>query len=740
MKHEVAEKAAERVEPKKRATVSVALIVRDEAGTLQPCLESIKNLVDEIVVLVDDRTTDNSFEIAKQYATFVEEFTWKDDFAGARNKAISYCTSEWILIMDGHEVLHPKSYPVLTNVLERVLPGGDLASTGRFDAFVYMDPKGIDIDHMVPKTFFLQPRLFLREKYHYKGRVHNYIVANDEEVKKRDIRPVNELVFVHHRSEEQDAFRKAERRENNIRILQEDVKEDPKNPRPYFYIAQTYYEVDEYDKALVAYQQYLDRSRWKPERAHALLMMATIYAEKKEYVTAIDCCMKGIEEDWERPELYLTLGDIAYDRKDFYQAQHWYSAAKEMKPPMNGMFLHGAAYTYAPYVKLAKLASTVGEWMEALQNAEKALELGADEPDMTEKMLVWKTHLGLKPGCTNVALYDENNEFTFLQGIRTRLSEGKYNVATSVNYDLEQAKWADIIWIEWCARNVTGMALLPKPEHQKWVVRLHGYEVFSKSRITTINWSKIDVLIFVADHVRKKFMEKYWIADSVKVLTIPNGVDIKRWSFAKREYSSSKNIGVIGILTEKKGPLLLAKVIRHFAKRHSEWKFLLRLDVLNDPDVNEQVLQYELRDLDNWEWVPRQASLNAWMEDLKFLISTSVLESFSYVVAEAMAKGIKPLIHDFQGSRELWPEELIWRDISELDALLDSSYRSDAYRQWVQDHYSLDMQMQRIDTLFQELVAPKKEVPKIPEMSPRGGSGMKTVDGVQMISDPGNRG
>ncbi|MHA1882471.1 MAG: glycosyltransferase [Candidatus Thorarchaeota archaeon] len=691
----------------KKASVSAALIVRNEAKTLEMCLKSIRDYVEEIVVLVDNRTTDQSYEIATRLADKVQYFKWHDDFAGARNEAIALCSHEWILIMDGHEVLHPKSGQILENLKGRVVEGGDLETTGRFDAFVYMDPKGKDADHLIPTSFFLQPRLFRKEAFRYRGRIHNFLEPTSEKAKEYAIRPVNELVFLHSRPEELSELRKQERREINIRILKEEIEKDPDYARAYFYLAQTYYEAEMYDDALETYQKYIEKSSWDAEKAHAYLMMATIYAEMKQFEEARECCYKGIGLDWGRAEFYLTLGDIAYEEKDFYQAQHWYTSAKDKKPPMNGLFLHGASYTYAPYVKLAKLYSTVGEWMDALTSARTALELGADEPDMVQKMPLWEKYLGLKEDAKNVLFFDENNSFTFLNGITARLS-GKYNVATASAYDPTHAYWANYLWVEWCANGAAQITTLQKPKHQKWIIRLHGYEIFSPHRIDSTDWSKVDALVFVADHIRKRFNERYWLPKNVKIVTIPNGVDVDRWDFAKREYSSSKNIGIIGILSEKKGPLLLAKVIRYFAKAHPEYKFLLRLDVLNSPDVNEGMLKYELRDLDNWEWVPRQESLNTWMEDLKYLLSTSILESFSYVIAEAMAKGIKPLIHDFFGSRDLWPENLIWRDLEELDALLDQPYESDAYRQWVKERYSLDTQVQRIEQLFADLKGEEK--------------------------------
>ena len=689
------------VENKKRAAVSVALIVRDEADTLNPCLKSVRDVVDEIVVFVDDRTMDKSFEVAKKYADVVEYFKWTDNFAAARNAVIKKCSKEWILVMDGHEVLHPKSKQVLTNLLERVLPQKDLHDTGMFSAFIYMNPSGkSSIEEMIPETFFLQPRLFRNNgDYVYTGRVHNWLVTR--EGSKFAKRPVNELVFVHKRTEKNDEIRRKERRDLNIEALKLDMADDPKSPRPYFYIGNTYYELKEWKNALSWYKKYLKLSDWGAERAHAMLMVGTIYATQREYKKASRILKDAIKEDWERAEIYLMLGDIAFDRKDLYQAEHWWKSAIEMKPPMNGLFLHGPAYTYMPHQSLAKLYSTVGEWLKALQHAEKAVSLGCDNQDMILKMDVWRMKLKLSSDKKNIILYDENNQFTFLKDIRRKLTD-KYNVATSVEYASEQSSWADVVWFEWCNKNVLRATEMEKPKGQMWIVRLHGYELFSPDRIAQIDWAKIDVLIFVANHIRDHFKDIYWIPDTVKTVVVPNGVDLDRWSFAKREHSKQKNIGIIGILTDKKGPLLLAKVIRHFAKSHADYRFLLRLESLKKPNAFEHILRYELKDLTNWEWVDRVESVNSWMEDLKFLISTSVLESFSYVIAEAMAKGIKPLIHDFHGSRDLYPGELIWKDIDELEKVFSGEYKSDEYRQWIEDRYSIDMQMKEIFKLLED--------------------------------------
>lgn len=678
---------------KARATVSVAIIAKDEAATIIPTIESVKPLVDQIVVLVDSRTVDETAKLATSAgADIVIPYTWENNFAKARNQAIAKCTKDWVCIVDAHEVLHPNSRMVFTNLLERVHgKGGDLKDTEVFSAFIYMNPKGDTLETLIPETFLMQPRLFRNNgEHYYEGRVHNYL--NSKKGNKGLKRPVPELVFIHRRTEDNDKARKVQRAEMNVPLLMADIKEQPDNPRPYFYLANTLYEMEKFDAALKYYEKYLNISKWRHECAQALLMAASIYADRQELAKAAKYAIRAISEDWERPEFYLILGDIAMQQKDYYQAEHWYKSACDMKPPIkSGMFLRGPAYTFLPYAKLAMVYSTLGveDYFKALQAGEKAVELGYHDKDLRDKMEIWKQKLTLKPGFRNVIIYDENNKFTFIRDLSNRLLN-YYNIATATHYNHEHAQWADIVFFEWCAKNVMRATTLPKKAGQKWITRLHGFEVYNPARLAKVQWDKIDEIIFVCKHVMDHFEDIYHVPQRIKRTLIPNGVDLNLWDYSDRALVKKKTISVVGILTEKKGPQLLGTVINWFNKHRPEWKFYLRLDVVDKPCMADRTLRHMIKDSKNWEWVPRVESLNRFLEDTKYLLSTSALESFSFVIAEAMAKGIKPLIHDWIGARDIWPKNLIWRDIDDLIALIDGDYTSDKYRAYVEENYSID--------------------------------------------------
>lgn len=85
------------------------MIMRDSAKVLPRCLENLKQLVDEIII-VDTGSKDSSVQIARSYGAQVYFDPWQDDFARPRNIGLTKATREWILIMDPDEVILPKDH------------------------------------------------------------------------------------------------------------------------------------------------------------------------------------------------------------------------------------------------------------------------------------------------------------------------------------------------------------------------------------------------------------------------------------------------------------------------------------------------------------------------------------------------------------------------------------------------------------------------------------------------------
>lgn len=89
-------------------SVSLCMIVKDEEEVLGRCLESVKNVVDEIII-ADTGSKDRTKEIARQYTDKVYDFEWKDDFSAARNFSLSKGTKDYLMWIDADDVLPEKS-------------------------------------------------------------------------------------------------------------------------------------------------------------------------------------------------------------------------------------------------------------------------------------------------------------------------------------------------------------------------------------------------------------------------------------------------------------------------------------------------------------------------------------------------------------------------------------------------------------------------------------------------------
>ena len=106
---------------KKLPNITLCLIVKNEEKYLSECLESVKDVVDEIV-LVDTGSTDNTIDIAKNFGAVIYNYKWTNDFSAARNYALTKSTGNWIFYMDADERLSYKSI----NELKKIITKDDL--------------------------------------------------------------------------------------------------------------------------------------------------------------------------------------------------------------------------------------------------------------------------------------------------------------------------------------------------------------------------------------------------------------------------------------------------------------------------------------------------------------------------------------------------------------------------------------------------------------------------------------
>ena len=102
-------------------TISVCMIVKNEEKQLRACLDSLKPVADEIVI-VDTGSTDSTKDIAREYTDLIYDFPWIDDFAAARNFAFSKATKEYIYSADADEVIDAENIRLFLRVKEFLPP------------------------------------------------------------------------------------------------------------------------------------------------------------------------------------------------------------------------------------------------------------------------------------------------------------------------------------------------------------------------------------------------------------------------------------------------------------------------------------------------------------------------------------------------------------------------------------------------------------------------------------------
>ena len=193
--------------------ISVAIIAKNEEAMIQGCIESVLD-ADEIV-LVDTGSEDNTKALAiKAGATRVcTDFTWCDDFAAARNHAISKCTGDWILSIDADDRLTEGGMKKIRKAIRE-------HPEDRAFHILFMAEKG-GSTHKLPYIYKNSKEVF------FKGAAHNYLsvtAAHDSGAT---------MIYGYSPSHKKDPGR-------TFRILYKAVMADRKKPREVFYLSREY--------------------------------------------------------------------------------------------------------------------------------------------------------------------------------------------------------------------------------------------------------------------------------------------------------------------------------------------------------------------------------------------------------------------------------------------------------------------------------------------------------------------
>ncbi len=313
---------------------------------------------------------------------------------------------------------------------------------------------------------------------------------------------------------------------------------------------------------------------------------------------------------------------------------------------------------------------------------------------------------------TKIAFFVKHNLDSFLDEIINELSKEYDTVKITIktNEDLRRLDkwmdWADICWFEWCDELIIYGSRLARAQEKKIICRLHSYEAFT-SYPSQVNWDNVDKLIFVAEHIQKYVLEKNKI-NKEKTIIIPNGVDVNNWTFNQR--TAGYKIAYAGYINYKKGPMLLLHTFKAIYDLDHRYKLYIAGQFQDDRDslyFHQMIKEFGLEN--NFFFEGWQVDLDGWMEDKNYILCTSVLESQNMSVMQAMAKGIKPIVHNFTGAKGIYPQKYLWNTIDEAVRMVtEKSYDSREYRGFIENNYSFVKQLKEIQIMLGNLITRDK--------------------------------
>jgi tetratricopeptide (TPR) repeat protein len=319
---ERARRLAGRARPVKKLTLSLCMIVKDEEEMLPGCLEPLRGVVDEMIV-VDTGSTDRTVEIAESYGATVVHFPWNGSFADARNASIEAASGDWLIYLDADEHMEADDARHLRALLGRTWREGfylvETNYTGGSDA-------GSAVTHMALRVWRNRPQ------YRFAGRIHEqkthtmptYLPERFETTRIR----VRHYGYLNQRMAAKDKSRR------NIQLLEQEAQES-RTPFTDYNLGSEYIVLGDHAAARL----HLDRS-WAALREQGLEsvgyapLLVSRAARARREVGDFDAAVAAVEEGLARfpdhTDLVLEAALTARSRGDLRQAAELAERCLEM--------------------------------------------------------------------------------------------------------------------------------------------------------------------------------------------------------------------------------------------------------------------------------------------------------------------------------------------------------------------------------------------------------------------------
>lgn len=349
---------------KREKTVSLCMIVKNEEKYLANCLNSVKDIVDEMII-VDTGSNDKTLDIANTFPTKIFHYEWDNHFSNARNFAISKATCDWILLLDGDEVFEVGDKDKFIQFVNTSTSDGC-----HFIVYNYSNELS-DSNASLHYAFRL---LRNNNQYHFVGSIHEQIVRIDNDSSLYNL--ANESIRLHHYGYLDNVIKEKDKRSRNIPIIMTQLESDPHNAFYLFNLGNEYLSSKDFKKALDIYtQSYQYIHQHQAFVPHLFYRMLMCSYSLKLYDKAIEIANEALS-------IYPNCTDIEYCKGMIFYATHKYTLAIDSfnrcllmgEPPATLMFSSGCG-TFRPYIFLGEIYTYLDDFDQAIGCFNKALEV-----------------------------------------------------------------------------------------------------------------------------------------------------------------------------------------------------------------------------------------------------------------------------------------------------------------------------------------------------------------------------
>ena len=225
--------------------VCACIIARDESEFLPGCLASLQREGIPAVVL-DTGSVDGTPAIAATHGATVAHWVWTDDFAAARNAALEASKSDWVLLLDADERLHPGAGAAIRAAMQR--PEVDCGLLSLHNAVRLHAPlETVVSGELRHGTPVLLPRLFRRTAdLRWRGVVHEDV---SDWLQKRKERVAIVDAHIVHFGAIPAVRRRLNKRRRNIELLERRLEHEPDNVAMLVHLGNEYGGTGDLDRA-----------------------------------------------------------------------------------------------------------------------------------------------------------------------------------------------------------------------------------------------------------------------------------------------------------------------------------------------------------------------------------------------------------------------------------------------------------------------------------------------------------